>query len=484
MVKSAVGDESRLRFAEDRLFQSGAPAETGLIIGKLSSVSDRGLIFDLIPTPPTDSGGPACTLRSEGGGREDKKKGSKGGKSSSDPTPSLVIDGDWVAEHARQVSRMLLGGMYVIGAYVWASEASFKATSQTILSQTIRGIAQAVSKVESDSDEMLLIHISYSPRRWACLKGTHASGSLRPCDFKMTKLITSLQTFRCMYNFEMRIPVSQSEALRSDIKNVLRKRIASLAKEFRGAKALIDGHLWTGNQLSISEDPHTVELLLPFKDGASSEASSSEDIVGLILFSGAIFASAYLGPKEPISQAISDLQGDIINSLRSRLDIISDEAEGNSNLMASSGREEASSEISAEKPFHRLMLHELRNPYCLSFPKRVLVPWLADACICDYLQPSETFEDLKERCKEMMSMETPIDTSALIEPETEAISIAAKSFWDAIQGDSASIVHKSNSREHASRNEGTGMKTSFISFPVAVIILLLALLIGLAIKFL
>jgi len=30
---------------------------------------------------------------------------------------------------------MLLGGMSVIGAYVWASEASFKATTPAVLSQ-------------------------------------------------------------------------------------------------------------------------------------------------------------------------------------------------------------------------------------------------------------------------------------------------------------------------------------------------------------
>jgi hypothetical protein len=34
-----------------------------------------------------------------------------------------------------QVSRMLLGGMSVIGIYVWASEGSFKATSPSVLSQ-------------------------------------------------------------------------------------------------------------------------------------------------------------------------------------------------------------------------------------------------------------------------------------------------------------------------------------------------------------
>ena len=40
--------------------------------------------------------------------------------------------------------------------------------------------------------------------RWACRICEVASGSLRPCDFKYSKLLASLQTFRCTFNFEIR----------------------------------------------------------------------------------------------------------------------------------------------------------------------------------------------------------------------------------------------------------------------------------------
>ena len=40
--------------------------------------------------------------------------------------------------------------------------------------------------------------------RWACRIYEVASGSLRPCDFRYSKLLDSLQTFRCTYNFEIR----------------------------------------------------------------------------------------------------------------------------------------------------------------------------------------------------------------------------------------------------------------------------------------
>lgn len=135
MVKSVIGEESQLKTLENRLYQSSVPAQVlslppphqfkssislfnlisivcsqvGIIIGKLNTNSDRGFVYDLIPTPLTDSGSPACSLKSEPASREEKKKGSKGGKPSNDPPTSLLIDGDWVAEHALQVTAIWLG---------------------------------------------------------------------------------------------------------------------------------------------------------------------------------------------------------------------------------------------------------------------------------------------------------------------------------------------------------------------------------------
>lgn len=128
MVKAVVAEESRLTIVEDRLAQSAIPSEVfllffrpflyvflianrgllgsqiGLVIGRLSSPLDRGFVFDLIPTPPNDAGEAACSL--VGAIKDDKKKGSKG-KSPAVDSSSLVIDKDWVAEHARQVDSIV-----------------------------------------------------------------------------------------------------------------------------------------------------------------------------------------------------------------------------------------------------------------------------------------------------------------------------------------------------------------------------------------
>ncbi|XP_039069807.1 uncharacterized protein LOC120216453 [Hibiscus syriacus] len=196
MVKAVVGEESKLQLAELRLSQSSASAQVGLVIGNLSSCLDRGFVYGLLPTPQNDAGQPVCLVLEPA--TENRKKGSKPKSQSSDSSSSLVIDKDWVAEHARQVSRMMVGGIGVVGNYVWASEAAFK-NSILLLCQTVKGVAEAASLLEDDLDERLLIHICYSPRRYlpkemgmgnCTLSSNITSSSLRPCDFKMGRVLT------------------------------------------------------------------------------------------------------------------------------------------------------------------------------------------------------------------------------------------------------------------------------------------------------
>ncbi|TKY74482.1 odr-4-like protein [Spatholobus suberectus] len=479
MAKAVVGEETRLKSAEDRLSQSALPSEVGLLIGKFSSALGRAFLFDLIPTPPNDSGEPACALT-----EPDKRKGPKSkSKSKSEPadSSSLFVDKDWVAEHARQVSRMLVGGMKVVGLYVWVGDAAFKNSTIT-LCQTVKGVADAAPV---DWDERLLLHICYSPRRWNCrncsLSSNITSGSLRPCDFKMGKVLTSLQTFKCMHNFNLRLPILRDGASKfQTMSDVLRRVISIHAKELAAAKALIDGKLVVESESYLSDGVHEVELLLPFLNNSSIEACSQGDVVGILSFSGSICSFAYLNSKEPISQAVTDIKGDIITSLQSRLDIICDEVDVDSGNNPDVGSQ-VSNEISAEKPVPQLVLHLLRKGCSLPFPKRVFAPWLAGVYVCDYLQPSETVEVIKDHCMELLSMKAPTDVSTILEPEKEVPSFETKSFWD-VAVPSYSEIHL---MEDKSKLDGGGessssktVKPGHINVVAAGLILLLSMLVG------
>ncbi|XVF64937.1 hypothetical protein PTKIN_Ptkin09bG0206500 [Pterospermum kingtungense] len=449
MVKAVVGEETQLQLAEDRLCQSSAPAQVGLVIGKLSSTLERGFVFDLIPTPQNDAGQPACSILEAA--KDNRKKGSKPKSQTSDSSSSLFVDKDWVAEHARQ---------------------------------TVKGVAEAASFLEDFLDERLLVHICYSPRRWTCrnctLSSNITSSSLRPCDFKMGRVLTSLQTFKCLYNFDLRLPIYQEKTLKSEmLSDVLRNGISIYAKELRGAKAMIDGSLVVNDETCTTDGLHEVELLLPFMKDIYVEACNQKDVIGIVTFTGSVHSFSFLNSKEPISQSVADIKDDIIRSLQSRLDIICDEADEDLGP-ADEGIREASNDSLPGKPVSQLLLRSLRKNCNLSLPRRVFVPWLAGTFICDYLQSSETLEVVKDHCVELISMEAPKDALTILEPEEEGPGVITRSFWDvALPYSSAPNTSQEKSREITStENSQKTIKSLNVNFIAAVFFLLLSVLVG------
>ncbi|ESQ32638.1 hypothetical protein EUTSA_v10004086mg [Eutrema salsugineum] len=482
MVKAVVGEDTRLTSAEDRLSQSAIPAEVGLVIGKLSSVLDRGFVFDLIPTPSNDAGEPACSVLET---RDDKRKPSKS-KPQSSESSSLSIDSDWVAEHARQVSRMLLGGVKVVGIYVWASDSAFK-NSTMILCQAIKGVSDAIRHLDPSLDEALLIHICYSPRRWNCrtclLSSSITSSSLRPCDFKLGRVLSSLQRFKCSYSFNFRLPIYCGGASTSQtFTEILRQELAVHAKELKSANAMIDGDLVHNDEPCNTDGEHEIEILFPFMKDSRADALTAKNVTGILLFGGSIFSYAYLNVKEPVSQAVADIKADITRSLQSRLDIICDEAEQDLIPTDVGDNEEAET---SKIPISKFILNSSTKACHLRLPRRVLVPWLAGTYICDYLQPFESLEVVKERCIELMSMEhSSLDASKISEVESETSLLTAESMWDVISpASSASNFHLDGNVERTSREDGSNSmdnagNASKIPILVASFVLLLSIILG------
>lgn len=261
-----------------------------------------------------------------------------------------------------------------------------------------------------------------------------SSSSLRPCDFKMGKLLGSIQTFRCTYNFDVRFPVTNEDG--TDIKrlsDVLRDEINVHSKELVSARALINGQLVSEDELNLSDSFHEVEFLLPFQQDKYLEGHNQKEVLGVLSFQGSVCSLAYLNSKEPLSQALDDIKEDIIWSLRSRLDIICDEADRELESLIN-GDQESKGLLLPDKPNPHLTLQGQSKQYCLPFPRRVFVPWLDGTYICDYILSSETMEVIKDHCMEVMSTEVPEDVSEILEPEFEAVvTITAsntKSFWD------------------------------------------------------
>ncbi|CAI7744401.1 unnamed protein product, partial [Closterium sp. NIES-54] len=202
MGRTVVADEAAIQRHVDKLFRDKATWELGLLIGRSSTASQspssssfsaaaatasgasRDLLFALVPTPKAP--GAAAPVA---GGTE---------RSGSDSREWRHVDGDWVAEHALQVSRLLLGGMGVLGVYAFCSDAAYSNAAPSLL-QALRSLAASLSPPASltallppPPTDLILLHISSFSRRFSArsvaTSSPATSATMSPCDFKLAAI--------------------------------------------------------------------------------------------------------------------------------------------------------------------------------------------------------------------------------------------------------------------------------------------------------
>ncbi|CAI5954667.1 unnamed protein product [Closterium sp. NIES-65] len=221
-----------------------------------ASGASREILFALVPTP--EAPGAAAPVA---GSRE---------RSGSDAREWRHVDGDWVAEHALQVSwlpwqslppchvhkwvvssaslhglrpsspvhpaalqvsrlllggmgvlgvcafvsRLLLGGMGVLGVYAFCSDAAYSNATPSLL-QALRSLAASLSPPASlaallppPPTDLILLHISSFSRRFSArsvaTSSPATSAAMSPCDFKLASipspiLISSILSLRAQW---------------------------------------------------------------------------------------------------------------------------------------------------------------------------------------------------------------------------------------------------------------------------------------------
>ncbi|KAK7094511.1 hypothetical protein V1264_006064 [Littorina saxatilis] len=138
MGRSVTADESTEAYIQDLI--KGRQWYIGLIIGQLSSQKDFVLRLARTPEAAEDD---VCD-ESEVGQLEELPSHSKK-KKTTQPKSLDKADEQWLAVHATQVTRMLPGGLDVIGIFAVAPSAMLK-DSQAKLRQLIYAIHKSVMK--------------------------------------------------------------------------------------------------------------------------------------------------------------------------------------------------------------------------------------------------------------------------------------------------------------------------------------------------
>ena len=285
--RSALIEEGAVESVHAKLIADRAPPQIGLIVGKREAGA-RDIILALVPFPDWNA---------EGGDDDGDGAGAGSGTTGRPQRPAsggapLDIDADAILEHTTQVTRMLPGGLDVVGAYAFASEGAWRSASGALARAAVAAApapapAPDASAASSVSDpELFLLHLSAEDMRKKSLRRVRRStmaqpfALLPPAESREGKALASLVSLEAEVAvglsavvpraFATRSGTAKQHTLRSALEAALRLETARVM----GSDALVENALWD-DDVAVSAVPRRSEAVFldeNERDGAESNA--------------------------------------------------------------------------------------------------------------------------------------------------------------------------------------------------------------------
>ncbi|XP_022786884.1 protein odr-4 homolog isoform X2 [Stylophora pistillata] len=351
--------------------------QIGLIVGQLSS--QRDYILHLARTP--DQSG-----NSDGSGE----------------TAALDdIENRWIIEHAHQVSRMLTGGLDVIGVFAFGPM-DMLTKSQAKIRQLLFSIQKTVQqKSASYFDDLIhsriLLQICSETKKITCrtIDVSDQQATPNPAEVKYQsfspkwiKLETSLSLTNGCFDVPRKLKTS---SLHKQIMGSIHKKLQSLSS----ALCTVNGELYADDQTLVSggksgrssqassKSTQTFKIDLFTDEPCSTIESVEVETAASISISGSMSCRAYMHQKATAGEAVQALKYDAIRSFLARCEVLCEDVMDNQE----------------EKP------NSERSSTWTS-PQRVFVPLgSGPVTVCDYVFKDETLKESKERIAELLGIE-------------------------------------------------------------------------------
>lgn len=301
----------------------------GLIIGQSSS--QRDYVCHLASTLLNDEKD------------EDKKPQSK---KKADASKKLVsideIDESLVTLHAKQVYRMLPGGITVLGVFTLYPGDSLPANSMSKVKQILISIFKVLNKQMqlpsmANDTEKIYLHINASSFKVVAksfdLSNIH--NSAKPADFRFQASCLSWHQLDCQFTLDFSIPIHKEHSRQPLLKQIYSNLIPFCAA-VDSAIVLIDGQIPHSSDLLESKDTkrsgrqkekkvenvlHAVQVFMEKFSNNKVDDVTMKECGALMDIKGALKSRAYVHSKATAEEAFSAIKQDIIRSLVSRLEI-------------------------------------------------------------------------------------------------------------------------------------------------------------------
>ncbi|XP_064520134.1 protein odr-4 homolog isoform X1 [Pseudopipra pipra] len=352
------------------------PYVTGLLIGQCSP--QRDYVIRAVRTPPKDQ------------------------HTEQNIPPKLAsLDEEWITTHASQVSRMLPGGLLVLGVFLIASPELAK-DGQNALRKLIFSVEKSLTKrrlwkpAEEEVSDRAALQICSATKKVVCrtYDVQDPKSSAKPADWKyQSSLSASWLALGCTVNVNIHIPLlatSPNHDLEKNTKNGLNRwsrQIEDSVFLINGQvkdddTELLEGQKKSRGNTQSSTQFSDVKVLTQLCQGSSHRSTATVQVCsGSINLRGAVKCRAYIHNNKPrVKEAIQALKRDIINTLSDRCEILFED------LILNEGPQKKS----FEREYHVL-------------PQRLFVPVPGSSVmLSDYKFGDEAAGEIQERFVELL----------------------------------------------------------------------------------
>ncbi|XP_058395844.1 protein odr-4 homolog [Diceros bicornis minor] len=352
---------------------------SGLLIGQCSSQKDYVILATR--TPP----------------KEEQNENLKHPKTKLDN-----LDEEWTTEHANQVSRMLPGGLLVLGVFI-ITTLEMGNDFQNALRRLVFAMEKSMNKkrlwnfTEEEVSERVTLHICSSTKKIFCRTyDIHdPKSSAKPADWKYQNgLSASWLSLECTVHINIHIPLSATSVSYTLEKNT-KNGLARWAKQIENGVYLINGQvkdedcdLLEGQKKSsrgnaqATNHSFDVKVLTQLLLNSDHRSTATVQICsGSVNLKGAVKCRAYVHSNKPkVKDAVQAVKRDILNTIADRCEILFEDLLMN----------EIPEKKDSEKEFHIL-------------PHRVFVPIPGSTVmLCDYKFGDESAEEIRDHFIEML----------------------------------------------------------------------------------
>ncbi|XP_044123240.1 protein odr-4 homolog [Neovison vison] len=311
------------------------------------------------------------------------------------------LDEEWATEHANQVSRMLPGGLLVLGVFI-ITTLEMGNDFQNALRRLVFAMEKSMNKrrlwnfTEEEISERVTLHICSSTKKIFCRTyDIHdPKSSAKPADWKYQNgLSTSWLSLECIVHINIHIPLSTTSVSYTLEKNT-KNGLARWAKQIENGVYLIngqvkdeDGDLLEGQKKSrgnVQATSHSfdVKVLTQLLLNSDHRSTATVQICsGSVNLKGAVKCRAYIHSNKPkVKDAVQAMKRDILNTVADRCEMLFEDLLLN----------EIPEKKDSEKEFHIL-------------PHRVFVPIPGSTVmLCDYKFGDESAEEMRDHFIEML----------------------------------------------------------------------------------